>query len=144
MKVIVVGQNWPASAGIKTPSLGRATARRWKLTDNCDALVVCVSEERGSVSLVNGDHLETFDAEDKLVAALASHGVGAVATAARQDALPSFARQLLPTAESSRWSSSAGRDRARPLACGRARRAASRSMSPRASPLNPPRFSTSR
>ena len=41
------------------------------LTDNCDALVVCVSEERGSVSLVHGETLETFNDEAALIAALA-------------------------------------------------------------------------
>lgn len=107
---IVVGQNRLASAGVILPlatesaaadqdaELGTRHRAALGLTDNCDALVVCVSEERGSVSLVHGDQLETFDGEDKLVAALASHGVGAPSPAdARNTMRPRFrARQMLP------------------------------------------------
>lgn len=107
---IVVGQNRLASAGVILPlatesaaadqdaELGTRHRAALGLTDNCDALVVCVSEERGSVSLVHGDQLETFDGEDKLVAALASHGVGAPSPAdARNTMRRRFrARQLLP------------------------------------------------
>jgi uncharacterized protein (TIGR00159 family) len=107
---IVVRHNRLASAGVILPlatdsaaadndaELGTRHRAALGLTDNCDALVVCVSEERGSVSLVHGDQLETFDGEDRLVAALASHGVGASSPAnARNKTRPRFrARQLPP------------------------------------------------
>lgn len=106
---IVVRHNRLASAGVILPlatesaaadhdaELGTRHRAALGLTDNCDALVVCVSEERGSVSLVYGDKLETFDGEDKLVAALASHGVGAPPPASMRKTRPRFrARQLLP------------------------------------------------
>ena len=106
---IVVGQNRLVSAGVILPlatdsaaadhdaEFGTRHRAALGLTDNCDALVVCVSEERGSVSLVNGDRLETLDGEDQLVAALASHGVGAPSPADARKMRPKFrARQLLP------------------------------------------------
>ncbi len=113
---IVVRHNRLASAGVILPlatesaaadhdaELGTRHRAALGLTDNCDALVVCVSEERGSVSLVYGDKLETFDGEDKLIAALASHGVGAPPPASARKHGPGFARaSCCPTAASWRW-----------------------------------------
>jgi uncharacterized protein (TIGR00159 family) len=106
---IVVGQNRLASAGVILPlatesaaaaqdaELGTRHRAALGLTDNCDALVVCVSEERGSVSLVHGETLETFDGEATLIAALARHGIGAPSPADARKMRPRFrARRLLP------------------------------------------------
>ena len=106
---IVVGQNRLASAGVILPlatesaaaaqdaELGTRHRAALGLTDNCDALVVVVSEERGSVSLVHGETLETFEGEAALASALARHGVGAPSPADARKMRPKFrARQLLP------------------------------------------------
>ena len=66
------------------------------LTDNCDALVVCVSEERGLVSLAQGETLETLDDEAALVSALARHGIGATSPDARKLRPRWSARQIWP------------------------------------------------
>jgi hypothetical protein len=106
---IVVGRNRLSRAGVILPlatdsaaadsddDLGTRHRAALGLTDNCDALVVCVSEERGSVSLVHGETLETFEGEATLMAALARHGVGAPSPADARKSRPKFrARQLLP------------------------------------------------
>ncbi len=106
---IVVGHNRLASAGVILPlatesaaadhdaELGTRHRAALGLTDNCDALVVCVSEERGSVSLVHGETLETFDGEAALVAALARRGVGAGSPADGRRARPRLGpRQIWP------------------------------------------------
>jgi len=106
---IVVGQNRLASAGEILPlatesaaaaqdaELGTRHRAALGLTDNCDALVVVVSEERGSVALVRGETLETFEGEAALIAALARHGVGAPSAADKRKMKTRFrARQLLP------------------------------------------------
>jgi uncharacterized protein (TIGR00159 family) len=106
---IVVGHNRLARAGVILPlatesaaadhdaDLGTRHRAALGLTDNCDALVVCVSEERGSVSLVHGESLKTLDDEAALIAALARHGVGALTAAEARKMRPRFrARQLWP------------------------------------------------
>jgi uncharacterized protein (TIGR00159 family) len=105
---IVVAQNRLASAGMILPlatesaaadhdaELGTRHRAALGLTDNCDALVVCVSEERGSVSLVHGETLETFNDEPALIAALAHRGIGAPSANARQMRPRWRARQIWP------------------------------------------------
>ena len=136
---IVVGQNRLASAGVILPlatesaaadhdaELGTRHRAALGLTDNCDALVVCVSEERGSVSLVHGESLETFDGEATLIARAGA----ATGSARRRPPTAQDAAQVprAPAAVHYRGNPGAGDlrlggDGARPLARGGARGAA--------------------
>ncbi len=107
---IVVGRNRLSRAGVILPlatdsaaadsdgDLGTRHRAALGLTDNCDALVVCVSEERGAVSLVHGETLQVLADEAALVGALARLGVigGLSKAEARQLRPPFRLRQLGP------------------------------------------------
>jgi uncharacterized protein (TIGR00159 family) len=105
---IVVGRNRLSRAGVILPlatdsaaadsddDLGTRHRAALGLTDNCDALVVCVSEERGAVSLVHGETLQVLADEAALVGALARLGVvGGLSKAEARQLRPPFRLQQL-------------------------------------------------
>ena len=81
---VIVNHNRLSRAGVILPlatethddELGTRHRAALGLTSHCDALVVCVSEERGAVSLVSDEALEAMKDEAALRAAIARRGVG--------------------------------------------------------------------
>ena len=75
-RLVRAGVVLPLSTDSADPMLGTRHRAAMGLAHVTDALVVCVSEERGSVCLAHGDQLEPMGNEVELRAALRRYGAG--------------------------------------------------------------------
>jgi diadenylate cyclase len=100
---VIVSHNRLSRAGVILPlatetqddELGTRHRAALGLTSHCDALVVCVSEERRAVSLVCDELLEVMTDEATLRAAIARAGVGPRSVADMRRARPRLQLRLL-------------------------------------------------